>query len=512
MKKISIYIMITVFLGGSFSCRKSLESNNPNEPDETNFWKTENDALLGVNAVYANAYRNGTFARWITVVLNPRSDDGFASTGWPPLRETVDFTLLDYNFEVPRNIWSHHYRGIFRANQVIANVPNITMDETLKKRYIAEAKFHRAFYYFYLVTLWGNVPLVLQPSTPTDLPFQATEAQTWGQIEKDLTEAIADLPTSYNNANVGRVTRGAAYAMLGKAYMQQRKWQQAVDAFQWLVEGDGRTLYDLVANYRDNFLHTTENNKESVFEIQFKAQQSTTDEDDLNSNMGNQRGPFFGPGNGAGFNDFEMHRWVIYEFNQDSTVSGQRDPRLASTAIFDSMDVRGPNFTTIYGRTFSSMLSPADKRVWYRKYQNDYFLTGETFEGPINVRVIRYADVLLMYAEALNEINRTTDAYKYVDRVRERVGLQKLSVKKPGLTQAQFRAQIMHERITELTGESTRWLDLARWGYFDDQAKINELKTRDFEFNNFRINKHKWFAILQSELDINPNLVQNPNY
>jgi starch-binding outer membrane protein, SusD/RagB family len=512
MKTLSIYILIMALLAGSFSCRKSLESLNPNEPDETNFWKTENDALLGVNAVYANAYRNGTFARWITVVLNPRSDDGFASTGWPPLRETVDFTLLDYNFEVPNHIWDHHYRGIYRANQVIANVPNITMDETLKKRYIAEAKFHRAFYYFYLVTLWGNVPLVLQPSKPTDLPFQAKEAETWVQVEKDLSEAIPDLPLSYNDVNVGRVTRGAAYAMLGKAYMQQRKWQQAVDAFQWIVEGEGRTLYDLVANYRDNFLHTTENNKESIFEIQFKAQQSTTDDDDLNSNMGNQRGPFFGPGNGAGFNDMEMHRWVIYEFTQDSTVSGQRDPRLASTAIFDSMDVRGPNFTTIYGRTFSSMLSPTDKRVWYRKYQNDYFLTGETFEGPINVRVIRLGDVLLMYAEALNEVNRTTDAYKHVDRVRERAGLQKLSVKKPGLSQAQFRAQIMHERITELTGESTRWLDLARWGYFDDQAKINELKTRDFEFNNFRINKHKWFPILQSELDINPNLVQNPNY
>jgi tetratricopeptide (TPR) repeat protein len=446
------------------------------------------------------------------VVTNPRSDDGFASTGWPPLRETVDFTLLDYNFEVIHNIWAHHYRGIYRANQVIAYVPDIQMDETLKKRYIAEAKFHRAFYYFYLVTLWGNVPLVLTPSQPGELPGQATEAQTWTQIEKDLQEAIPDLPLTYGNADLGRVTRGAAYALLGKAYLQERKWQQAVDAFQWLVEGEGKNIYDLVANYRDNFLHTTENNKESIFEIQFKAQQSVTDEDDPNSNMGNQRGPFFGPGNGAGFNDMEMHRWVIYEFMQDSTVGGQRDPRLESTAIFDSMDVRGPNFTTIYGRTFSSMLSPTDKRVWYRKYQNDYFLTGETFEGPINVRVIRYADVLLMYAEALNEVNRTNDAYKYVDRVRERVGLQKLSVKKPGLSQAAFRQQIMHERITELTGESTRWTDLARWGYLDDQAKINELKARDPEFNNFKLNKNKWFPILQTELDINPNLHQNPGY
>ena len=512
MKKLFIYIFSAGLLCSASSCKKSLDKQNPNGPDETNFWKTANDALLGVNAMYGNQYRNGTFARWITVVMNPRSDDGFASTGWPPLRETVDFTLLDYNFEVIHNIWAHHYRGIYRANQVIAYVPDIQMDETLKKRYIAEAKFHRAFWYFYLVTLWGNVPLVLTPSQPSDRPAQATEEQTWAQIEKDLQEAIPDLPLSYSGPDVGRITRGAAYAMLGKAYMQQRKWQQAVDAFQWLVEGDGKNLYDLVPNYRDNFLHTTEFNKESVFEITFKAQQSVTDEDDPNSNMGNQRGPFFGPGNGAGFNDMEMHRWVIYEFMQDSTVSGQRDPRLESTAIFDSMDVRGPDQTVIYGNTFSSMLSPTDKRVWYRKYQNDYFMTGETFEGPINVRVIRYADVLLMYAEALNEVNRTSDAYKYVDRVRERAGLQKLSVKKPGLSQASFRQQIMHERITELTGESTRWTDLARWGYFDDPAKLNELKSRDFEFNNFVLNKSKWFPILQTELDINPNLHQNPGY
>lgn len=494
------------------SCEKSLDITNPNEPDEANYWKTADDALLGVNAIYANAYRNGTFARWITVVTNPRSDDGFASTGWPPLKETVDFTLLDYNFEVIRNIWMHHYRGIYRANQVIANVPAIAMDETLKRQYIAEAKFHRAFYYFYLVSLWGNVPLVLTPSTPTDLPPQATETDTWAQIEKDLSEAAPDLPVSYNNENLGRVTRGAAYALLGRAYMQERKWQQAIDALQWLTEGEGRSQYDLVANYRDNFLHTTENNRESVFEIQFKAQQSTTDEDDPNSNMGNQRGPFFGPGNGAGFNDMEMHRWVIDEFMKETTAAGDRDPRLESTAIFDSMDIRGPEFTTIYNRKFSEIVGPNDRRVWYRKYQNDYFMDGETFEGPINVRVIRYADVLLMYAECLNEVGRTADAYPYVDRVRQRAGLRSLTEAFPGLSQEAFRQQMMHERVTELTGESTRWFDLQRWGYLNDESKLNELRQHDPEFNNFDLGKDQWFPILQSELDINPNLVQNPEW
>ena len=126
--------------------------------------------------------------------------------------------------------------------------------------------------------------------------------------------------------------------------------------------------------------------------------------------------------------------------------------------------------------------------------------------------MIRYADVLLMYAEALNGAGRTNDAYQYVDRVRERAGLRKLSDVMPGMNQAQFQRQLEHERLMELTGESLRWNDLARWGYFDDAAKLNELKARDPEFNNFVIGRNKYMPIPQSEIDINPNLVQNPNW
>jgi starch-binding outer membrane protein, SusD/RagB family len=511
MKKIFTYILSTAMLCSVVSCEDTLDIENPNEAQESIFWKNETDALLGVNAIYGNAYRNGAFARWLAIYLNPRSDDGLGTSGWGALKSAIDFTQVDYNFEAARNVWDHHYRGIFRANQVLAYVPDIQMDETLKNKYLAEAKFLRALYYFNLVNLWGEIPLVLQPSQPTDLPFQATEEETWTQIEKDLTEAIPHLPPSYDNANLGRVTKGAAYALLGKAHLQQREYQPAADAFEWLVEGDGKVYYDLMENYRDNFLHTTENNKESVFEIQFKAQQSTTDEDAATSNLGNQRGPFFAP-NGPGFNDMEMHRWVIDEFLEEQTVGGNRDPRLESTALFDFMDEDGPDETIIYGQTFSQILGPGDQRVWYRKYLNDYHRTGETFEGPINLRVIRYADVLLMYAESLNALNKTADAYQYVDRVRERAGLEKLSVVKPNLSTDEFFEQLKHERITELTGEDVRWLDLARWGYFDDPSKINELKARDPEFNNFDIGKHKWLPIPQSEIDINPNLDQVGTY
>ena len=513
MKKIAFYIVAAALVsGGAISCKKSLDIANPNATDEGNFWKTATDAQAGINAVYGINYRQGTYARSI-FWDNPRSDDGWASTGYPPLATIINFTQTDYNFDQTANLWYHNYQGVYRANQVVANVPGIEMDEALKKRYVAEAKFLRALFYFNLVTHFGNVPLVLTKQNTNDLPAQATQEQVWTQIETDLNEAIPNLPPSYDNSNVGRATKGAAYAQLGKSYLQERKYQQAADAFAWLVTGPGQAIYDLVPNYADNFLETTENNKESVFEIQFNGRSSVTDVDDPRSNLGNQRGPFKAPPGPLRFNDAEMRRWVVYEFEQEKTADDQRDPRLQVTAIFDSSSEAGPNSTMVYGETFTSLYGPDDKRVWYRKYANENRPNhDETFEGPINLRVIRYADVLLMYAEALNQTGKTADAYQYVDRVRERSGLAKLSDVKPGLSQADFLKQLMHERITELTGEDVRWNDLARWGYFDDAAKLGELKARDPEFNNFVIGKNNYLPIPQSEIDINPNLHQNANY
>lgn len=507
----------TLALSGT-ACKKSLDLDieNPNRVDESNFWKTGEDALQGVNAIYGNFYRNGApYSRWLPFYMDVRSDDGYSTSGWNELRSVGGLNITQYSFEVNIDTWAHHWRGVFRANQVLAYVPGIAMDEAMKTRLLGEAKFLRALYYYNLVTIWGNIPLILEPSNPADKPSQVPQDQIWAQIELDLTEAAAALPMSYTGDDIGRATKGAAYGYLGRTYMQQKEWQQAADALQHLVSGSVASMYDLVVNYRDNFLHTTENNRESVFEVQFKMRAENSGEDGPTSNVGTSRAPFFGPP-GHGFNDANMHRWIVREFMQERTADGGRDPRLAATALYDSTDERGPNFTLIYGSTFSSKNYNADisQRVWYRKYLDDYFRINEfeVFNSPINFRALRFADVLLMYAEALNNLNRTPEAYQYVDRVRQRAGLQRLSVVRPGMSQAQFQQQIMHERVTELTGESVRWNDLARWGYFDDAAKLNELKARDPEFNNFVIGRNKYMPIPQSEIDINPNLVQNPNW
>src|SRR5215207_855428 len=187
--KICLAASLVISVG---ACKKSLELDiaNPNRVDESNFWKTSTDALQGVNAVYGNFYRNGApYSRWLPFYMDVRSDDGYSTSGWPELRSVAALNITQYSFEVNIDTWAHHWRGVFRANQVLAYVPAIEMDEALKTRILGEAKFLRAVYYYNLISIWGNIPLILEPSNPADKPSQATQQQVWAQIEKDLTEA-----------------------------------------------------------------------------------------------------------------------------------------------------------------------------------------------------------------------------------------------------------------------------------------------------------------------------------
>jgi hypothetical protein len=384
------------------------------------------------------------------------------------------------------------------------------MDATLKNRVIAEAKFLRALFYFNLTLYFGRPPLMLSPSKPEDTPPNATTAEAYAQVAKDLNEAIPDLPTSYPPADLGRATKGAAYALLGKTYLQQRMYGPAEEAFRWLVTGEGRTTYDLMTNYRDNFLVSTENNRESVFEVQFNENPVENTDDDVDegriNNTGTSIAQFYAPP-GVGFTDGAARRWLIDEFSQEQTALGDRDPRLAASFLYSHTDPAGPTVTRIYGQTFAQRYPGGNNGVWFRKLLNDHWKNEEGFRSPNNYRMIRYADVLLMYAEALNGLNRTAEAYPFVDRVRQRAGLRSLTVAKPGLNQTAFLTQLKHERILELAGEGWRWADLARWGDLSPA-----LATRDTEFTNFIVGKHEYYPIPQIDIDLNPNLKQNPKY
>jgi hypothetical protein len=504
-------ILLIAIMGLITACEDKLDIINPNQPTIEVFWKTQEDAIAGVNAVYSTLHR-GAISRWMPFYYIIRSDEGKSTSPATDIVNNMDqFLITDYNYGNAFGIWNDLYVGIFRANQVIDNVPAIVMNETTKARVVGEAKFLRALFYYNLASIWGNVPLMVQTSDLDDKPATSPRSQVWGQVVQDLTDAANSLPVSYGTAELGRATKGAAYALMAKALMQQGNYSAALVPLAWLVTGEGSNVYDLMPNYRDNFVISAENNKESVFEWQFQLNESENHDDDVdprtdNLNYGTSIAQFFGP-SGIGWSDGEAQRWVVREFLREKTVSAMRDPRLEASFLFDSTDVKGPDFSMIYGQTFTQRYGKENKRVWFRKFQNDHWKDFEGYNSPNNWRFIRYSDVLLMYAEALNAEGRTSEAYPFVDRVRTRVGLLPLSVTKPGLDMDEFLEQIKHERLLELSGEGHRWNDLARWGDLS-----NQLAVRDPAFGTFDVGKDELLPIPQQERDINPLLQQNPNW
>jgi hypothetical protein len=512
MRKFLFIIVVAISLLAS--CTRNFDETNPNQPTIVTFWKSGDDAIKGLNAVYSIFHRGyAGYSRAMYFHGMLKGDEGFGAGGDGGLNTLMSFSMNDNNFGLTSDTWKNMYEGINRANQVIAFVPAIQMDPALQARMIAEAKFLRGLFYFNLTLYFGRPPLILEVSNISLQPANASPEQAWDQVAKDFTEAAAALPVNYGSADLGRATKGAAYAMLGKTYLQQKKYQPAADAFAWLVTGPGASNYSLMTNYGDNFIITKENNLESVFEIQFALRDDENSDNDADEaarpNPGASIAKFYAPGGGPGFQDGAARRWVVDTFNLEKTALGQRDPRLAVTFLYDSTDVRGPQFTQIYGVTHATRYGTGgdSKKVWYRKLLNEHWRDFESFNSPNNYRMVRYADVLLMYAEALNGLGQTAAAYTYVDRVRVRAGLLPLSVVKPGLNQQQFLNQLKHERITELTGEGWRFADLARWGDLSPA-----LAVRDPEFTNFRVGKHEWYPIPQSDIDLNPNLTQNPGY
>jgi tetratricopeptide (TPR) repeat protein len=517
MKKL-LYTIPLICLAAA-SCKKDLDVINPNARTSQTFWKTPSDAQQAVNAVYSTYHREG-LSRWLYFMTMVRSDEGYSSSPNSDIIKTYDaFNITDYNDYLVTSVYQDCYIGINRTNQVLDYVPAIDMDATLKQQLMGEAQFFRGFFYYVLATVYGNVPMLLHTSTPADFPGTTSQDNIFAQVEKDLAAAANVLPVSYDAGKVGRVTKGAAYALLGKAYMQQHNYAQAQAAFQWLVEGPGKNLYSLMPDYRSNFIETAENNAESVFEWQNAVNPNDTHDDDQvagsdNLNYGTSIPPFFAP-SPVGFTDGQARRWPVWEFLQEKTTTNQRDPRLAATFLYDSTDERGPAFTLAFGRVWNTLGLATDPsvqhgnitEVCFRKQLDDATMNGEVFHSGNNYRYIRYSDVLLLYAEALNAQGQTTNAYKYVDGVRARAGLATLTSVKPGLNQQDFLTQLKHERITELTGEGHRFEDLTRWGDLG-----TGLSGRDAGFANFKKGRDELMPIPQYDLDTNPHLKQNPGY
>ncbi len=504
--------MLPLLLG----CNDNLELTNPNRQTTGDYWSTKEQAFAGVNAIYNGLIVDGTYMRMFPAATDGRGDDLSGDSPWPDLGQMGNFTIPTTSGPVEW-VWNAHYQMIFRANQVLANVPKIEMEEEMRNRIYGQAHFLRGLAYFNLANTYKEVPVITEPAkgkedyyTPT-----ATEDVLWEQIITDFKQAEALLPTTYlgvsgpDAGEVGRATKGAAAGMLGKAYLYRKQWQQAAAEFEKLINGPLNT-YSLVPNYRDNFSPFTENNAESLFEVQFATTDQVGGSDfnwggdpGANWKQISAQGVTYGA-DGFGFSDFLPTRWIYNEFKAERTIDGKLDPRLLATIA--SLEPEA-NATTIYGNPWPY----APDAIYPKKYTNDGFGHPHEYDinSGINYRVLRYADILLMHAEALNELNRTAEAYQYIQRVRDRVKLPDLAIVKPDMNQVEMRNQIAHERALEFAGEGQRINDIIRWGWLYDANKLAMLKQHDNDFKTWTPG-NEYLPIPQRELDVNPNLKPNP--
>ncbi|SHM50709.1 Starch-binding associating with outer membrane [Chitinophaga jiangningensis] len=487
---------------------KFLDLQDKQNLTESTFWATRQHALQGITATYGalQGYDGDkwTFFEQVYVTLAFKGDDIDNNKNEPYGKNLAAF-VNSADESGPWSLWATCYTGIGRANQVIQKVPGITvMTEQERKEIVGEAKFLRAYNYFVLVNGFEHVPLVLEFVKDLDklqVP-QAPVADVWAQIEKDLTEAEAVLPESYASEYKGRATKGAAKALLAKTYLYQEKWAQAEAKFREL-----HGKYALNANYVDNFNGTKENGPESIFEIQWSGDRTVSDE----------RHPFNFEGRPYALDGWEVFYpsdWVVAELKKDKTDAGEYSDRVYGNIFFDDpkstmWDLNVPASQIPYSSVASDLSRPA----YYNKYAYPNDRSG-SYVG-YNISLIRYADVLLMLAEAANENGKTDEAIGFVNEVRTRSHAKALAV--GSMTKDQLREQIRHhERPVELAMEfGIRWFDLVRWGRGNTakQAIKTVLQNHGKPFSsNYVEDKHIRYPIPLKEINTNPLLKQNNLY
>lgn len=493
MKNSTKYLHKTIALGliASFisfqSCKKSFLNVDPAQNTAaTLFFKTQDDATKAVSAMYANLREWNNIAFAPIAVESMGSDDvekGSTASDATFFNDYHKFTITAGDAQLG-GFWKGQYQNINFANQILTNVPGITMDETLKAGYLAEAKFIRAYSYFRLVRAFGDVPLRL--SLPKDaseynLPRTA-KAQVWAAIETDLTDAAGVLPQAYGSADIGHATKGAALVLHAKVAMYLKKWADVL-SYTNQVMGFGYSLYP---DYEQMFRTTHKNNQESVFEIQCALIPNNPDAS--NSQYSQVQGVRGVTGGGWGFNVPSPELAAAYETG---------DPRRDATIIF-----RGE--TTPEG---DKIPATGDNPMYNQKSYVPFSLYVSGFnEGcQQNKIVLRYADVLLMNAEANNELGNSAAALIPLEQVRARAraGNNAILPKVTTTDQAALRTAIYNERRVELAMEFERYFDVIRQGR----------GTAVFGSRGWKAGKNEVWPVPQNEIDLSGGaLTQNPGY
>jgi len=486
------------------ACTDELNQVNPNSLTTVNFWKTESDFKAGLAAAYKvwKDVNNGYWAVRGVELTNGRGDETFIRNDVKDLYQLSTFTN-NATTGTPASMFTGAYNGIFRANQVIENLANADLSEELKTQLTAEAKFIRALNHFNLVINFGSVPVITSlPKTSADAAVpKSPEPEVWAQIILDLKDAAAGLPVVYDDANVGRATKGAALGILGKAYVYTKNWTEAENTFKLLATPAGQPqapfTYDLLPNYEDNFIAANDNNVESLFEIQIQNVGGTApwNGENANESQGVTTAQEFAPTEVAGWFEMFPTDKIFNEFQKEKTVTNDFDPRMYATLVWDYPGAM------YYNLPYSKFANPFGYKSRIRKYQNWRNTNEGIWISEINEKVLRYADVLLMYAEALTMQGKTTEAYPLINRVRNRANLADLPA---GYSSDQMMAEIRHQRMIEFYREGLRFYDLKRWGIIKQEMDNSDKVGREFYESKF-----EYFPIPQNEINTNPAMKQN---
>ncbi|RYU89275.1 RagB/SusD family nutrient uptake outer membrane protein [Mucilaginibacter terrigena] len=484
--KYALALNICAVLTISQGCKKSFLDVPPQaQQPSVEFFKTQEDATKAVNSIYANLreWKQTAFAPMAVESLGSDETEKGSSEGDATYMNAYDnFTVSATDGQL-QDFWNGQYQSIQLCNQVLDNVPGIDMDAGLKSRYLAEAKFVRAYNYFRLVRAFGDVVLRLHlPKDASEYNLPRTpKAEVWAAIETDLTDAAAVLPQNYGSADVGRATKGAALALHAKVAMYQKKWGDVL-TYTNQVMGMGYTLFP---NFEQSFRIANENNSESVFEIQAKSLPGIKDAS--TSQYSQIQGVRGQSGGGWGFN-------VPTQALADAFETG--DPRRDATIIF-----RGE--TTPEG---DAIAATGDNPRYNQKSYVPFNVPFVQNEGEDqNVRVIRYAEVLLMNAEAANETGDATKALADLELVRARArnGNNAVLPKVTTTDKDALRTAIWHERQVELAMEFDRYFDVIR------QGRAQAI----FGPKGWKPNKNEVWPVPQNEIDLSAGvLTQNPNY
>jgi starch-binding outer membrane protein, SusD/RagB family len=518
MKK-RFLLMGLLSLGIVFACDKELDKTNPSVFTTDSYFSNTTELESGVNAAYSLLSGSNLYGREYFFFNDLRGDDCASGGGQLEAArlQVLNGTLLPTN-SVMGAVWTGWFRMVHRANVVIAAQNNFktlnATDEAKKKRIVAEAKFFRGMAYYELGTMWGGVPLYTATATKSsDVKARSTQDEVFSQVIKDFTEAQADLPGSYSGADLGRVSKHAAQLALARVLMFKGDYAAAKTELTKIVSSG---LFNLTDKFLDNFIEETEYNKESIWEIGFDNKIGMNwdngDGDNLSWSGPRKSSIRHQEYSAVGWRNVIPSDKLLNEYESIAKGDTKNDPRLDLSFYFKGDVINNGKGKVeidypVQGNT--SKLAGVDQKVSWEKYSACYKNADGYYElNGINMRVMRYTEVLVNLAECENELGNSPAAVTLLNQVRNRgdVKMPAYPTKNfPAGSKDQVLAAVQHEKQVEFAGEWLRAKDILRW------RKQNKLKAEPISY--FVANKYELLPIPQFELDNNPNIKgNNPGY